>query len=434
MPKKVLIITYYWPPSGGAGVQRWLKFVKYLSQYGWEPVVYTVKDGEYPVLDHSLEKEVPRNIQIIRRKITEPYAWYKKFIRQNQEEKINTGFISQTNKPAWKENISRWIRGNLFIPDARKFWIRPSVRFLLKYLQHNPVQAIISTGPPHSMHLIALGLKSKLNIPWIADFRDPWTNIDFYKDLHLTRWADKRHHKLEKKVLTQAGLITTVSWSWAHEFQKLGARNVEVITNGYDPEDFKGPEIDPEENFVITHIGSMNKDRNPVTFWKVLAEICLNSEEFRKKLLIRLIGDVDISVWDTIDTLHLNMNVEHIEYVMHSEVNHYLKRSQILLLPLNNTPNVSGIIPGKIFEYLAAHRFILVIGSPEGDSSQIINETRAGKVIGFDDYKGLKAMIHVLYQEYKNDKLSVNTGDVSKYSRKKLTGKVVELLNRITPL
>ncbi|MFI5134679.1 MAG: hypothetical protein ACHQD9_02380, partial [Chitinophagales bacterium] len=187
--KKVLILTYYWPPSGGAGVQRWLKMVKYLPQFGWQPIVYTAKDAEYPIHDPSLEKDVPKEAEVIRQKIWEPYDLYKKFIGQKKEEKVYSGFLSEKKKPGFAQRASVWIRGNLFIPDARCFWIKPSRKFLISYLKKNPVDAMVSTGPPHTTHMIALGIKKKLNIPWIVDFRDPWTQIDFYNQLHLTRWA-----------------------------------------------------------------------------------------------------------------------------------------------------------------------------------------------------------------------------------------------------
>ena len=427
--KKALIITYYWPPSGGSGVQRWLKFTKYLRNFNWEPVIYTPENPEVPVEDSSLLKDIPEGITVLKKKIWEPYSFYKRFLGQKGEDRIQTGFLTEKKKPKRKEKISVWIRGNLFIPDARKFWIRPSVKYLTTYLKSNPVDIIISTGPPHSMHLIARKLKKKLNIPWLADFRDPWTNIDFYKDLKLTRWADKQHHKFERTVLNQANLVTTVSWNWANEFRDLGTENIEVITNGYDPDDFKGLKIKPDKEFVITHIGSMNKDRNPVTFWKVLANICINNDEFRHNLVIRLIGDVDISVWENIKEFNLNENVKHISYINHPEVIKYIKRSQILLLPLNNTPNVSGIIPGKLFEYLATKRFILVIGPTDGDTAQIINETNSGKVFGFENFSGIKNNILALYHDYKKGELKSNAGDVSRYSRKNLTGELVELLN-----
>ncbi|NTW26696.1 MAG: glycosyltransferase family 4 protein, partial [Lentimicrobium sp.] len=189
MRRRVLIISYYWPPSGGAGVQRWLKFVKYLRESGWEPVVYVPENPEYPAIDESLAKDIPDGIEIIKTPIWEPYSFYKKLIGAGKGERINAGFLSEKKRPGLTEQFSIWLRGNFFIPDARKFWIRPSISFLTRYLEKHPVDAIVSTGPPHSMHMIALGVKKRTGLPWLADFRDPWTNIDFYHELMLTTWA-----------------------------------------------------------------------------------------------------------------------------------------------------------------------------------------------------------------------------------------------------
>ena len=218
--KKVLIITYYWPPSGGAGVQRWLKFVKYLREFGWEPIVYTPENPEAPAVDESLLKDIPKNLTAIKRPIWEPYNLYKNFIGQKKDERINAGFLTEKKKPGLAEKISVWVRGNWFIPDARKLWITPSIKFLSDYLKRNPVDAIVSTGPPHSMHLIALGLKKKLNLPWLADFRDPWTNIDFYDKLMLTKASDVKHKKMELDVLKNANIITAIGWSMADDLKK----------------------------------------------------------------------------------------------------------------------------------------------------------------------------------------------------------------------
>ena len=211
--KKVLIITYYWPPSGGAGVQRWLKFVKYLRGFGWEPIVYTPENPEAPATDESLLKDIPDNLTVLRTRIWEPYSLYKNFIGQKKGETINAGFLSEKKKPGIAEKISVWIRGNWFIPDARKFWIKPSIIFLSQYLKNNPVHAVVSTGPPHSMHLIALGLKKQLHLPWLADFRDPWTNIDFYDKLMLTKFSNEKHKRMELEVLKNADKVVVVSWS-----------------------------------------------------------------------------------------------------------------------------------------------------------------------------------------------------------------------------
>ena len=177
--KRVLIITYYWPPAGGSAVYRWLKFTKYLREFGWEPVIYTAENGEYTELDPDNVKDIPSGVTVLKQPIWEPYNFYKRFIGQKKTEKINVGFLTEKKKPALAERISVWVRGNFFIPDARCFWVKPSVKYLSAWLAKNPVDMVISSGPPHSMHLIAMKLKKQFNLPWIADFRDPWTNIDF---------------------------------------------------------------------------------------------------------------------------------------------------------------------------------------------------------------------------------------------------------------
>ena len=433
MNKRVLIITYYWPPSGGSGVQRWLKMVKYLRSFGWEPIVYTAEGGEVPAIDLSLEKDVPKGIEVIRYPIWEPYSLYKKLIGQKKEQRINTGFLSETAKPKLKEKLSVWIRGNFFIPDARCFWIKPSVKFLTNYLLEKPVDAIVSTGPPHSMHLIAQGVVQKINIPWLADFRDPWTDIDFYDQLMLTQRADAKHKRLEKGVLTRATEVVTVSWNWAADFKKIVNRPIEVITNGFDEDDFKTEAVDLYEGFLFHHIGAMNKDRNPHNFWKALGEICKTNSAFASDLKIKLTGKNDFSVIQSIREHGLEQFTELVEYLPHQEVVRSLMRSPLLLLPLNDTPNTLGIIPGKLFEYLAAKRPIFAIGNLKGDTARIINEVKAGSMVGFTDYEATKNAILKFYADYKNGRLKLESDTmIDKYSRKNCTGQIAELLNKIT--
>jgi glycosyltransferase involved in cell wall biosynthesis len=429
--KRVLIITYYWPPSGGAGVQRWLKFTKYLRGFGWEPVIYTPENPEFPDADESLFKDIPEGIEVIKTPIWEPYDAYKRFIGQKKEEKIQAGFLSVKKKNPVIENISVWIRGNFFIPDARKFWIKPSVRFLLKYLSAHPVDAMVSTGPPHSMHLIAMGLKKKLDIPWLADFRDPWTGIDFYHQLKLTKPADKKHHRLEKTVLSVAGRVTVVSWNWALDLNKLFPRRYDVITNGFDPDDFNFAGKNTSETFELTHIGSLNKDRNPELLWEVLAEICYENKGFRADLRLRFIGKCDVSLFQDLEKYGLSSLAEKIEYMPHAEVLKESAGSQVLLLLLNNTPNVMGIVPGKIFEYLATRRPILCIGPTDGDSARILRESRAGMTCGFDDRTAIKNALLELYDRYKHNTLQNQAGEIDSFSRKGLTGKIASLLDEL---
>lgn len=427
--RRVLIITYYWPPSGGAGVQRWVKFTKYLRDFGWEPIIYTPKNPEFPSTDHSFEKDIPANVEIIRTKIWEPYDIYR-LLTGKKNEKIAAGFISENKKQGLKDKLSIWIRGNFLIPDPRKFWIRPSVKFLNQYLNQHPVDAIITTGPPHSMHMIGLGLKQKnKNLKWIADFRDPWTNIDFYKDLNLTYFADKIHHKYERKVVQSADAVLVVSKGMEQEFKELNPRNLHVIPNGYDTADTDNMEYTLDLRFTISHIGTLNAARNPKTLWKALSALIQEDAQFKKDLQIQLVGKVDFSVMEDIQQLGLTDNLLKIDYIPHQEAIAKQKSSQLLLLLINNSGNAAGILTGKFFEYLAAKRPILGFGPSDGDAAEVLNTTGAGVMVDFDDVEKAKAKILAYYAQYKNNTLTINSTSIEQYSRKSLTGELVEVLN-----
>lgn len=430
--KRVLIITYYWPPSGGSGVQRWLKMSKYLPEYGWQPVIYTTENAEYPVVDPSLEKDVSPQAEVIRRPITEPYSFYKRFLGIKKEETIKAGFASETKKTGWKDKMATWIRGNMFIPDARCWWVKPSVKYLEEYLKEHPVDAIISTGPPHSMHLIAMQLKEDLGIPWIADFRDPWTEIDFYDDLHLTRWADRKHHRLEYEVLTKADKVVTIGWDGARGLGRLGKRNVRVIPNGYDWDlSQQNTSEQLSKEFTITHLGVITPSRNTPQLWSAMKELKETDPDFAKNLKIKLIGQVDQSVVQNLEADGLTENTELVPYIPHDEVLKTQRSSQVLLLLINNTPNAKGILTGKLFEYLASGRPILCIGPEDGDAARVIKETQAGQTVGFEDKEQMKEALRNLFQKYREDGLPYNTSkEVEKYSRKDLAAEYGRLLDR----
>ncbi len=425
------MIIYYWPPSGGAGVQRCLKFVKYLRHFGWEPIVFTAKDAAYPVIDQSLKKDIPPDQQVIYGDIWEPYEVYKRFIGQKKG-RVYSGFLSEQKKPSLTQRLSVWIRGNLFIPDARKFWIKPSIKTLTKYLTEHPVDAIFSSGPPHSTHMIARGVKRNTGIPWLADFRDPWTNIDFYQQLMLTTWADKQHKKMEQSVIQEADKLVTVSWNMADEFRDLGREQVDVITNAFDHEDFDIPPQEPDNSFTFSHIGYLNTDRNPELLWKAFGELCEEIPSFKEHLSLKFIGKTDIKAFQDLEKYDLMSVVEKVDYMPHDEVVGLIGRSQVLLLLLNNTPNVLGIIPGKTFEYLAARRPILAIGPEQGDAARIIHDTGAGKVINFEDGEKMKRHLLKLFQQYKKGNLSVAEADITPYTRKAATERLAHLLTDMT--
>lgn len=430
--KKVLVITYYWPPSGGAGVQRWLKFVKYLREFGWEPVIYTPSNPEYPVIDETLAGDIPTGIEVIRTPIWEPYAFYKKFTGKKSSAKVHPGLLNDKKSSGLIEQLSVWIRGNLFIPDARKFWIKPSVRFLIKYLNINHIDAIVSTGPPHSMHLIALGVKKKLKLPWLADFRDPWTDIDFYKDLKISAYADDRHKTLELQTIKGCDAMVVVSSEMKGNYEKMGGNNIHLITNGFDPEDMGDEQIIRDQKFSIAHVGSLPPNRNPRILWQALAELSESLPKFRNDLEIKLVGKVDQSVIDDLSRLKLSDKLNLIEYVSHDKVGQLLKQSAVLLLAINNSPNAKGILTGKFFEYLAASRPILAIGPSDGDLARILKETEAGAIADYHDLEGTKRIIIAMYEKFLLNNLTINPKGIEKYSRKNLTAELATILNKIT--
>ena len=424
--KKVLIITYYWPPSGGAGVQRWLKFAKYLPEFGYEPIIYTPENPEFPAIDESLVNDIPKGITVLKQPIWEPYNWYRQFLGE-KDKKIGAGFVSEKKEPGLLHKISVWVRGNFFIPDARRFWIKPSIQYLTQYLKDNPVAAIVSTGPPHSMHLIALGLKKQLDVNWIADFRDPWTNIDFYKELMLSSWADKKHHQLEKEVLMTADKVVTIGYTMTKEMKALGAKHVETITNGFDEDDF--PEMDSEldEEFTISHIGTFSPSRNHPKFWQALSELKAENQAFAKALKLRTVGVVDHKVAAAILEAGLEENWERIEYVSHAEVLKYQCSSKVLLVSINNTPNATGILPGKFFEYLASGRPILAIGPKESDIGTVLSVTKAGVIVERDDTQAMKDALLQMFNGNLDQHLSKE--EIARFSRRNLAGVYAQLMN-----
>ena len=438
--KKVLIITYYWPPSGGAGVQRWLKFVKYLRQFGWEPIVYTALNAEYPILDESFQKDVPEGIAILRQPIWEPYQLYKKLIGQKKEERVVSGFLREKGTRSWAHNLSIWLRGNVFIPDARLFWIRPSIQYLTHWLKGNPVDAVVSTGPPHSMHLIAKGVKQKTGLPWLADFRDPWTNIDFAGDLKMSSFAKKRNEVLESQVLNQADLITVVSNLMQEEFRTKTSKPVEAITNGFDPDDFEVSHelLRNDEKFSIVHTGSLNDRRNQPMLWKALAELRNELPGFSEKLCIRLIGKNDHSVRSSIEEWGLSDVTEWIDYIPHVQIIAEQKSAAVLLLAINNYGETESkffspkaTLTGKLFEYLASGRPILMVGPTDAQAASVIKQCDAGEVVGFDDHIEMKRSVTKLFVSFNSQTVSKTTSAIDQFSRKSLTKNLAECLNSI---
>lgn len=436
--KRVLIISYYWPPSGGSGVQRWLKFSKYLPEFGWQPVIYTPSNPEIPARDESLMSEIPVQAEILEQPIKEPYAIYRKWMGKSSKQPVVNPIVSR-NKKSWKEKIALLIRANLFVPDPRILWVKPSIQYLIEYLKEYPVDAIVSTGPPHSMHLIARGIKREFPwIPWIADFRDPWTRIFYFKHLPMLPGVLQRHRRMEASVLRLADEVVVVSQQMQKEYQQLmtlrrlgDPEKVQVITNGYDDADFVGHHNPFDKGFHILHTGLLSEDGNPEVCWEVLGNRYRLDPDFRRCLRITLIGKTDAAVLTAIRRNGLEPALTNLGYLPHNVISAYQRNAAVLLLPLRKEPEAKGILTGKFFEYLAANRPILAFGPEDGDVATILAQTQAGRIFEWNDREGISNAIHQLFTAYQNGTPCPWTGNletIQKFSRKELTHRMVELL------
>jgi hypothetical protein len=419
--KRLLIITYYWPPTGGSGVQRWVKFSKYLPEFGWQPVVYTPENPEQLARDESLLADIPDCAEVLKTPIREPYTFYRRLTGGKPGQEVNPVNAQRKN---WKQRLSLWIRGNCFIPDPRIGWVRPSVRFLKKYLAEHPVDAVVTTGPPQSVHLIGLGLKKALGLRWIADFRDPWTEMFYYKHLGLSAAADRRHHRLEQAVLDGADLVVSVSPPVAADFQARTKTPVVLITNGFDESDFRAEKSGSGSApagplFRLVHTGLFAADGNPLNLWDALAARCEADPDFRTRLQIRLAGKVDAAVTDAIRARGLGGNLVELGYLPHDETVREQCAADILLLPLRREPEYAKVLPGKIFEYLAARRPVLGIGQEDGAAAAILRDAAAGEMFDWDKTDELLAFLDADHPQ---------TSGIEKYTRRALTARLAEFL------
>lgn len=424
-PEKLLIITYYWPPAGGPGVQRWLKFAKYLPDFGIQPIVYVPENPTYPIIDENLIKDVSDKAIILKHKIFEPYQ-LASFFSKNKTKKISSGIIPNQKKQSFLDKVFLWIRGNLFIPDARVFWVKPSVTFLEKYIVENNIDTIVTSGPPHSLHLIGLELKQKLNLKWYADFRDPWTTIGYHKSLRLSSYAAKKHKDLEHKVLNSADTIIVTSNTTKTEFQVITTKPIAVITNGYDVENVARQALDTK--FTLAHIGSFLSERNPKILWESLTELVYEIPEFGSHLEIKLIGAVSQEVLETISQFGLKKYLNNLGYVSHSEAIAHQRKSQVLLLIEINSEDTKSILPGKLFEYMVSERPIVAIGPNGSDFAEIITNTNTGVFFDYSEKEKLKSVILSYYNQFLEGKLQSHAIGLQQYSRKNLTEKLVELI------
>jgi hypothetical protein len=422
--RSALLITYYWPPAGGAGVHRWLRMSRYFKENNVNLHVYCPQDAAWPIIDTQLNAEVSSDLTIVRRKIFEPH----RYLGSKNNPNKGAG-ITQNQKAGLIQRLIIWIRGNLFIPDARVCWIRPSARFLKNYLKEHPeIDTVISTGPPHSMHLIARRLKHKFpTLNWVADFRDPWTEIDFYQELLPGKWADSRHKRLEKAVLSEANTIVTVSAACAEGLSSIVGRKVEVVTNGFIFPDFDEKQVELDKKFTIAHFGSMPYSRNPAALWIALENLLLRLPALREHLEIKLVGSVDFKIHEILEEKGLATYVNSISSGSHAESLQLQRQTQLLLLIANNSGNTKGILTGKFFEYLGAKRPILAIGEKESDLAQAMHNTQAGFFADLWEAEEIGAYLEACYTKFLQGENYHKAINLDPYSTKELTKQFIGL-------
>ena len=417
-----MVISYYWPPAGGISVLRTLKIVKYLRNFGWEPIVYAPSNAHYPIIDTDNLDEIPSGVTVLKKKVLEPFQAFKFLTGRKKEQSLNSIVQVRDKKPSFMDNLGIWIRGNFFIPDARSLWIKPSVKFLLKYLEKNPVDAIFTDGPPHTNTYIANLLKKKTSIPWLSDYQDPWTQVDYYQMLKIGKRADRKHRKMEQECFKNADKITIASPQWKSDLESIGAKNVEVIYYGYDEADFQDLKNEPSEYFDIVHIGLLGIDRYPEDFFQVLE--ALNNPKIR----LILAGQVDVEVQKGLKSLK-NVTVDFRGTVPRKEALQLAMNADLLLLPINKAENAGGRLPGKLYEYLRTYNPILALGGTSGDSAQIIEQTGTGRTIGYNDKKGQEEFLTTLIAG--NISLSPKKQLISSFSNENQTKKIAQYLDEI---
>ena len=445
--RRALIITYYWPPTGGSGVQRWLKFSKYLPENGWQPVIYTPSNPEQLAVDESMLEEIPASAEVIKQPIREPYAIYHKLMGRGSAKGAGVNPIN-SQKKSFKQKLMLWVRSNFFVPDPRAGWVRPSVKFLCGYLQEHPVDIIITTGPPQSVHLIGRGLHRATGLPWVADFRDPWTRMFYFSNLPLLPWVRRRHYRLEKSVLDEASAVVSVTPRVQADFAARTSTPVHLITNGYDESDFSEP-LEPRTDgkFRMVHTGLFASDGNPLELWKALAGLCSESADFASHLEIRLAGKVDPEIVDAATEAGLGAQLKLLGYLPHPESVRELREADVILLPLRHGPEYSKVYPGKIFECIAAGPVVLGIGPADSAAAELLRSCGAGDMVDWDsdpsDYirtaaasssaagKGQVRAPKEKGARYLHSPSARPTREAAAYSRKAISKKMADLLETL---
>ena len=431
--KNVLFITYYFPPSGGSGVQRPLKFVKYLPEFGWNVTVLTVdpENAAYSDVDRQLGADVSKQTKVIRTKSWDPYSAYARLMGKSKKDAVGVGFLGAEHAST-KEKFARWVRANVFLPDARVGWVRYAKKAGIKLLKSGQYDAIVSTGPPHSCHLVGAFLSQKFDIPWVADIRDAWPDMAYADMLPTSDWARKRDTDLRDKTLRKSHVRIAVTEDLRQTMQREVGLPFDLVRNGYDPADFEGLDPVSSTEFTLVHTGTMAPARNPLPIWHLLASKASKKRWSEMKLMF--VGNVDSTVFEAARKAEATHLLEHVDYVPHKTAIRYTLGASLLLLPINRVSDAAGIVTGKIYEYIASGRPILGLGDPNGEAAAILNETGAGRMFDYDDVDAIGAFIDQHYAAWISGR-PMEGADIKRaaaYSRRTQTQELATLLHSVS--
>lgn len=421
--KKILLISYYWPPNAGVGARRWLNFQKYLSKE-YSITIYTPKNPSFLNEDEALLNSISSNTNIIKKNIWEPYDLYKKFTNKNN---VNPGLLIDSSK-GLKEKFTNWVRANFFIPDAKYFWIDQSVSYLSKVFSKENFDYVISTGPPHSMHLIALNLRRKYNFKWISDFRDPWTNMEYFAKLPFTDYSKKKHFDLQKKVISKADLTLTVSDSWSKEFFHLGAIRTAVVYNGFDK---YNSSIEFHDKFRIGHFGLFNELRDHSGIWKALSTCVSRNEKFKEDLEIYFSGPIHKNFRKNLKTHNLDSYLNYFEWNNLEKMKKEMLKCSVLIVSQSDTQDAMGRLPAKFFEYMATGLPIVAVGRKNSDLSKIVAKYQCGIFLEFNSLHKLSSCLLNYYNKYLQKEIILKNNNVDNFSWKNQASNLVDLLKNL---
>lgn len=419
--KKVLILSYYWPPGSGPGVQRWLKFCKFLPGFGWQPTVVTVKNGSYPSTDPSLENDIPNDLKVVKTKTMEPFTVYNA-LRGKKGKSVEVAMASVKGKQSTFAKFANYVRSNYFIPDARVGWNTFAYKAAKKEIEQNCPDIIITTGPPHSTHLVGLRLKEEFGIKWVVDFRDPWTTIYYNQFLLRTKSSSEKDLSYENEVLKKADLVLTASPGITEDLISRN-KNTYTIPNGFDEDDFIKVSAKLSNKFRMSYVGNLKPVQNTVSVWKALRELCNENEKFKHAFEFEITGNIADEV---LDGLKENDILDHVlikKFVPHKDAISRMLSSHVLFLPIPIDEGNKRILTGKIFEYLATQRPILSVGPKDGNAAEILANCDQLPMCDYDDISQIKSQILDLFLLFQKDQFPEHFGNkhFKDYSRKGTT-------------